>query len=141
MPANDARLWARLMGEFRAAGLGTEAADRHARRAVAIVRRERSTTFARTFAPGDEIPYDVIRAYDVDGEPWERLSADPASTAKDMWRMPGFDPEQHEGDAQGCYVTPHLLDKYGPLTEMKPRRGQIADAISELAKKETPDDH
>lgn len=120
MPANDARLWARLMGEFRAAGLGTEEADRHARRAVAIVRRERATTKARTFAPGDEIPIDVMRAYDLDGDRWERLPGDPESTAKDMWRMPGFNADEHEGDAGGCYVTPHLLDKYGPLTEIRP---------------------
>jgi hypothetical protein len=122
MPKSDARLWAYLVAEFRAAGADyPDAAHRHARRAVAIVRRERATGTARTFGPGDEIPLDVTRAYDLDGDTWERLSADPDSTAKDMWRMPGFDPQQHEDDAEGCYVTPHLLDKYGPLTEIPPR--------------------
>jgi hypothetical protein len=118
---SDARLWAQLCDEFCAAG-ATSAEDRgrHARRAVAIVRRERATTGARTFGPGDEIPYDVTRAYDLDGDTWERLSADPAS--RDMWRMPGFSPDEHESAAGGCYITPHLLDQYGPLTEI-PVRG------------------
>ena len=117
---NDARLWAQLCDEFHAAGApSAEARMRHARRAVALVRRERATTGARTFAPGDEIPCDVTRAYDLDGDIWERLSADPDS--RDLWRMPGFDPDQHAGAAGGCYVTPHLLDNYGPLTEMPGR--------------------
>jgi hypothetical protein len=119
---NDARLWAHLCDEFYAAGItDPEARSRHARRAVAVVRRERATGKARTFAPGDEIPYEVTRAYDLDGDTWERLSADPDSTARDMWRMPGFNPAEHEGDAEGCYATPHLLDKYGPLTEIPGR--------------------
>jgi hypothetical protein len=116
---SDARLWARLVGEFRDAGARGPDRERHARRAVAIVRRERATGTARTFGPGDEIPYDVTRAYDLDGDTWVRLSADPDS--RDMWRMPGFDPSEHESDAEGCYVTPHLLDKYGPLTEIPAR--------------------
>lgn len=120
---NDARLWAHLCEEFYAAGAtSAEARGRHARRAVALVRRERTATGARTFAPGDDIPYDVTRAYDLDGDVWERLSADPAS--RDMWRMPGFDPAEHEEAAGGCYVTPHLLDEYGPLTEMPASRKQ-----------------
>jgi hypothetical protein len=121
---SDARLWALLADEFHAAGAGRDARQIHARRAVAIVRRERATGTARTFAPGEEIPYDVTRAYDLDGDTWERLGTDPA--ARDMWRMPGFDPAGHEDAAGGCYVTPHLLDKYGPLTEI-PRRTRSAD--------------
>ena len=118
---NDARLWAELSGLFYDAGARSpEDRGRFARRAVAIVRRERATTAARTFAPGDEIPYGVTRAYDLDGDIWERLSADPDS--RDLWRMPGFDPDQYEGAAGGCYVTPHLLEQYGPLTEMPERK-------------------
>jgi hypothetical protein len=73
---------------------------------------------ARTFAPGDEIPYDVTRVYDLDGDTWERQSADPASTARDMWTMPGFDPDEHEPECGGSWLTPYLLDAYGPLTEL-----------------------
>jgi len=119
---NDAHLWAQLCNEFHAAGAEPEARQRHARRAVAIVRRERARGGARTFGPGDEIPCDVSRAYDLDGDTWERLPADPGSTAKDMWRMPGFSPAEHESAARGCYVTPHLLDEYGPLTEIPARK-------------------
>jgi len=118
---NDARLWAQLCDEFYAASAtAPEARMRHARRAVALVRRARATGDVRTFAPGDEVPYDVTKVYDLDGDVWERLSADPDS--RDMWCMPGFNPDEHEGDAEGCYVTPHLLDKYGPLTEMPARK-------------------
>jgi hypothetical protein len=119
---NDARLWAHLCEEFYAAGATSpEARGRHARRAVALVRRERAAGRARTFAPGDEIPYDVTRAYDLDGDTWERQGA-PPDTLKDTWKMPGFDPDRHESAAGGCYVTPHLLDQYGPLTEMPSRK-------------------
>jgi hypothetical protein len=120
---SDARLWAYLADEFRAAGVPDSVdVQRHARRAVALVRRERAITGARTFAPGDEIPYDVMRAYDLDGDIWERQSGDPASTLRDTWKMPGFDPDQHEGACEGAWITPWLLDKYGPLTEVPPRR-------------------
>lgn len=115
---SDARLWVDLMHELADAGVQyPNAADRHARRAVAIVRRHRLGDKARTFGPGDEVPYDVTRAYDLDGDIWERQSADPASTARDLWKMPGFDPDQHESACGGAWVTPYLLDEYGPLTE------------------------
>lgn len=53
---SDARLWACLVDEFRAAGVGyPDAAHRHARRAVALVRREQSTSGARTFALGERV--------------------------------------------------------------------------------------
>lgn len=119
---NDARLWALLADEFHEAGADGEGRQIRARRAVAIVRRERATTKARTFAPGEEIPYDVMRGYDLDGDVWERQSADPESTLKDTWKMPGFDPEQHESACEGAWITPYLLDRYGPLTEI-PNRG------------------
>jgi len=32
-----------------------------------------------TFAPGDEIPYDVTRVYDLDGDVWERQEQPPGS--------------------------------------------------------------
>ncbi|WP_131786710.1 hypothetical protein [Protofrankia symbiont of Coriaria ruscifolia] len=122
---SDARLWAYLIDEFQAAGADyPDAAQRHARharRAVAVVRRERTNTRARTFAPGDVIPYDVSRVYDLDGDVWERQSTDPESTLRDSWTMPGFDPDEHEPACQGVWITPFLLDSYGPLTE-SPRR-------------------
>ena len=91
---------------------------------MAIVRRERSggSDGPRTFGPGDEIPLDVVRAYDLDGETWERQSADPASTLKDTWKMPGFDPDEHESACGGAWITPLLLDNWGPLTEIRATR-------------------
>ena len=118
---NDARLWAELTGLFYEAGApAPEDRGRFGRRAVAVVRRERATTPARTFAPGDDIPYDVTRVYDLDGDAWERQGSDP--DVRDLWKMPGFSRDQHEPAAGGAYVTPHLLDVYGPLTEIPVRK-------------------
>lgn len=116
---NDARLWAELCALFYEAGAtAPEDRGRFARRAVAVVRRERATTAARTFAPGDEVPYDVTRVYDLDGDVWER-QGQPPSTLKDTWKMVGFDPGQHESASGGAWITPWLLDRYGPLTEIR----------------------
>lgn len=120
---NDARLWAELSDLFYEAGAPDDR-ERFARRAVAVVRRERSATAARTFAPGDEVPYDVTRAYDLDGDEWERQGSDPG--VRDLWKMPGFNPAEHEAAAGGAYVTPHLLDAYGPLTEIPARKPKEA---------------
>lgn len=117
---NDARLWALLIDEFRKAGAPRDTAERHARTAVAIVRRERDTA-NRTWAPGEVIPYEVARAYDVDGYVWQRLSTDSGSTLRDSWRMRGFDPDEHEPSCGGVHLTPHLLDRWGPLTEVRGR--------------------
>lgn len=118
---SDARLWALLSDQFRQAGAPSDEAYRHARIAVAIVRRERTTNDARTWAPGDTIPYGVARVYDLDGYIWVRQSTDPASTERDHWLMRGFDPDEHESSCGGVHLTPHLLDAWGPLTEV--RRG------------------
>lgn len=115
---SDARLWAEISGEFRDAGIGGAEREIRARRVIALVRRDRSTSSARTFAPGDTIPLDVTRAYDLDGDIWVRQSSDPESTLKDSWKMPGFDPGHHEGACGGVWITPWLLDRYGPLTEV-----------------------
>lgn len=121
---NDARLWAELSGLFFAAGATSpEDRGRFARQAVAVVRRERATTKARTFAPGDDIPYGVTRVYDLDGDEWER-QGHPASALKDTWKMAGFNPDEHETAAGGAYVTPHLLEVYGPLTEIPARKAK-----------------
>jgi hypothetical protein len=121
---NDARLWALLTAEFHAAGVAyPEPAQRHARRAVAIVRRARATNDASTWAPGDQIPYNVARVYDLDGDVWVRQSTDPASTMRDAWKMPGFDPARHESACGGVQLTPYLLDGWGPLTEVVYRGG------------------
>lgn len=119
---NDARLWAELTGLFFEAGAtAPEDRGRFARRAVAVVRRERATTAARTFAPGDDIPYDVTRVYDLDGDTWER-QGEPPGSLKDTWNMTGFDPERHERAAGGAWITPWLLDQYGPVTEIPARK-------------------
>jgi hypothetical protein len=117
---NNARIWAGLIGEFRTAGADGTQAELLARRAVAIVRREATFTKVRTFGPGDEIPYDVTRVFDLDGDVWER-QGQPPSTLRDTWNMTGFDPAEHEGAAEGAWITPWLLDRYGPLTELPPR--------------------
>lgn len=120
---NDARLWAELSGLFYDAGARSpEDRGRFARRAVAIVRRERATTAARTFAPGDDIPYDVTRAYDLDGDEWVR-QGEPPGTLKDTWKMPGFNRAEHEWGAGGAWGTLALLDEYGPVTEIVEREG------------------
>jgi hypothetical protein len=125
---NDARLWAELAGLFHDAGATSpEDRGRFARRAVALVRRERATTPARTFAPGDEIPYDVTRVYDLDGDEWTR-QGEPPDSLKDTWKMTGFNPAEHEPAAGGAWITPWLLDEYGPLTEIPQRKREAPDA-------------
>jgi len=124
-PRSDAQLWADLVAEFRAAGVDyPDAAHRHARRAVALVRREYATSGVRTFAPGETIPYDVDRAYDLDGEVWERQATDPTSTLRESWRMPDFNPDEHESACREIWTTPYLLDEYGPLTELPAPHGR-----------------
>lgn len=115
----DGRLWALLADQFRQAGANNH--YRHARIAVAIVRRERATNGVRTWAPGESIPQDIARVYDLDGYVWVRQSCDPASTLRDSWKMLGFDPDNHAPECGGVYLTPHLLDAWGPVTEV--RRG------------------
>jgi hypothetical protein len=116
---NDARLWALLTDEFRQVGAAyPDEAQRRARIAVAIVRRERTTSGVRTWAPGEQIPYDVATVYDVDGDVWVQQSTDPESTMRDAWKMPGFDPDEHESSCGGVQLTPYLLDGWGPLTEV-----------------------
>jgi hypothetical protein len=112
----DGRLWAMMIDPLHTAG----APDPHllARQLVAVVRRERTTT--RTFGPGDTVPYDVTAGLDLDGDRWERLGTEP--NQRDMWRMPGYDPDQHESSCGGCWLTPHLLERYGPLTEATGRK-------------------
>jgi hypothetical protein len=111
---NDARLWAVMTQTLRAADVPQP--DLLARKLIADVRRERAPK-TRTFGPGEPIPYDVTRGTDLDGDLWERLGDHPHE--RDMWRMPGFDPEEHDPALQGCQVTPFLLETYGPITEAK----------------------
>jgi len=113
----DSRLWAMMIDPLHAAGV----ADPHllARQLVAVVRREQHPN-RRTYGPGDTVPYDVTAALDLDGDRWERLGAEP--NERDMWRMPSFDPDEHESSCGGCWLTPHLLERYGPLTEASVRR-------------------
>lgn len=126
-PHAEQHLWAELTGLFYQAGATSpEDRGRFARRAVALVRRERATGPARTFAPGDEIPYDVSRVYDLDGDEWVR-QGEPPDSLKDTWKMTGFNPAEHEWQAGGAYVTPALLDEYGPLTEIPERKREEGD--------------
>lgn len=111
---NDAYVWAAMAGVLH--GAGAPDPDILARKLVAEVRRARAPK-TRTFGPGEPIPYDITRGTDLDGDLWERLGEAP--NQRDMWRMPGFDPEEHESRAQGCQVTPYLLETYGPITEVK----------------------
>lgn len=110
---NDAHNWALTIEKLRAKGIPQP--DLLARRLIAVKRRV-DLPDRRTFAPGDTIPYDITEATDLDGDLWVRLG--PAVNQRDMWRMPGFDPAEHETAAQGCQLTPFLLDTYGPLTEV-----------------------
>lgn len=114
---NDAHLWAELSVMFRDIGMDGDDREALARKAVAVVRRERAKTAARTFGPGDEIPYDVTRVYDLDGDEWTR-QGHPPDSLKDTWSMTGFDPDDHEPAAQGAWITPWFLDRYGPVTEI-----------------------
>jgi hypothetical protein len=118
---NDARLWAGLAGLFHEAGCDTDARLRMARRAVAIVRRERGD--GPTWGPGEDIPLSVMTVSDLDGDVWDRQSADPGSGLAPLWKMRGFNPGRHESLAGGALVTELLLIEYGPLTEA-PRRGR-----------------
>ena len=111
---NDAYDWAHAVGELRAKGIRNP--ERVARRLIAEKRRV-DLPDRRTFAPGDAVPYDVTEATDLDGDLWVRLGA--AVNERDAWRMPGFDPGEHESACGGCQLTPYLLDRYGPLTEVK----------------------
>jgi hypothetical protein len=120
---NDSEAWAMLVGEERADGHNPADSEQRARRTIALLRRStlrRLGSAARTFAPGDVIPIDVVQGYDLDGDIWHRQSSDPASTLRDSWKMEGFDPDQHESAAQGVWLTPYLLENYGPITELLP---------------------
>jgi len=48
-------------------------------------------------------------------------SANKGDTLKDTWNMVGFNPAEHEGAAGGAWITPWLLEQYGPLTEISPK--------------------
>jgi hypothetical protein len=41
------------------------------------------------------------------------------SMLRDSWSMPGFDPDEHEPSCRGVWTTSHLLESYGPLTEIQ----------------------
>lgn len=124
---SDARLWACMIPTLDVAGVVDPEAL--SRTLIAVMRREdpaapgvRATgpmqEGARTFAPGDTIPYDVLSVYDLDGDVWDRWNTDPASAMSDSWRMRDYDPDAQDSAAAGVYVTPHLLTRYGPLTHI-----------------------
>lgn len=60
-------------------------------------------------------PADVHKVYDLDGDVWEH--GPPGNNGS--WSMPGFDPDEHESAAGGCYVWASLVEQYGPLTEVR----------------------
>lgn len=105
----DGRLWGLLIGEFRKAGADDDAAQLHARRAVAAVRNERDQEGIVSWGPGDAIPATVTWVYDLDGYVWERA-------AGGAWSMSGtFDPEEIRGTDQKLDDA-GLLDQWGPVT-------------------------
>ncbi len=110
---NDAADWAYAAQKLRDKGMPD--AYILARRLIAEKRRVDHPGL-RTFAPGDAIPYDVVEATDLDGDLWVRIGE--AMNERDLWRMPGFDPDEHESACGGCYPTPWLIEKYGPMTEI-----------------------
>lgn len=108
--SSDARLWSFLIDEFRSAGVeGAGALERHARRAVAIVRNQRDHAGVVSWGPGEEIPVSVLWVYDLDGDVWTR---EPGG----QWSMPGHDPDEVEDAAGQEYDDTGLLDRYGPVT-------------------------
>ncbi len=111
---NDASDWAYATQKLRDKGIAQP--DLVARRLIAEKRRIDHPDL-RTFGPGDIVPYDVTWATDLDGGLWVRLGE--AVNERDMWRMPGFDPGEHESSCGGCQLTPYLLESWGPLTEVK----------------------
>lgn len=112
---NDAYDWSLTVQKLRDKDIPNP--DLLARRLIAEKRRV-DLPDLRTFGPGDPVPYDVVEATDLDGDLWVRLGT--AVNERDMWRMPSFDPDEHESSAGGCQLTPFLLETYGPLTEVLP---------------------
>lgn len=116
MYSNDARLWSFLIDEFRSAGIkGTGALERHARRAVSIVRNQRDQDGVVSWGPDEEIPAEVIWVYDLDGDVWER---EPGG----LWRMRDFDPDDVEALAGEEHDDAGLLERYGPVTGTCPSK-------------------
>jgi hypothetical protein len=115
---SHASLLSQFADEFRLAGLDSAAAMHHARRAVAIVRREQDSrarirAFAvRTFAPGDGLPADVTRGYDVNGDPWELEGG--------RWKTRRNNSPEHDEPAAQYLTAQALVDEYGPITEIPP---------------------
>lgn len=114
----DTRLWAYMVGRLVAAGV--EDAETLARVMVFLVRREQDPDSVH-FAPGDAIPNDVVAVSDLDGDVWERESADAASGQRDHWTMRDYDADEHESAAAGVQLTPFLATAYGPLTTVATR--------------------
>ncbi len=110
---NDAYDWATAVQKLRDKGIPDPLIT--GRRLIAEKRRV-DLPDRRTFAPGDSVPYDVTEATDLDGDLWVRIGD--AVNERDLWRMPGFDPNVHESGCGGCYPTPWLIEKYGPMTEV-----------------------
>jgi hypothetical protein len=103
--SSDARLWALLAEEIRRAGVPyPEPTQRVARQLVAVVRRERAEH--QTWAPGEQIPADVLRVADVAGDAWWR---DPGGQRA----APGVDPDEVEAAGAETYDDEHLLDRLG----------------------------
>lgn len=88
---------------------------------AAILEEWRKVERAATPGPLEAVTDDHGRGRRLDHSVWSGHGLPPDSL-KDTWKMPGFNPDEHEGAAGGCYVTPHLLDEYGPLTEMPGRK-------------------
>ncbi len=61
-------------------------------------------------------PHGVTKVYDLDGDVWE-AGTDPRLTG--VWKMRDYDPDEHETAAAGGYVWAALVERYGPVTEIR----------------------
>lgn len=112
---NDARLWASIAGQIGAErGHGGAKSERLARVLVAVLRREEGLT--ATWGPGEEIPADVTRVSDCDGDEWKRLVRGPNTG---MWRMVGYWASEHTPSAAEAHTDEQLLIEWGPVTAVE----------------------
>jgi len=64
----------------------------------------------------DVQPSGVVKVYDLDGDVWER---GPEPNMTGAWKMRDYNPDEYEEAAGGWYVWSALVERYGPLTEIR----------------------
>lgn len=60
-------------------------------------------------------PAGVTKVYDLDGDVWE--CGPPGNNG--AWKMRDYDRDEHETAAGGWYAWASLVERYGPLTEIR----------------------